>query len=238
MNYKIILCEDELNKFINFLPTLDKNECYYFTLFARKKYLNSNIKAFKDNFILKRFIVSKKEQIKNRIERLEVKKGLYLDENDNLIPEECLALYIGINPKILELSQKKIAIELFNSCIDNEIVNLKSVVYTLINNSSKNKKFTDFDFDFKNNQDKHDLFLKTVEELKKVLNIEAFNILITKNGLHVLVEHDKVKPEFKNSWYLKISALDNCDIKGDNLIPVAGCSQGEFVPYLLHGIEL
>lgn len=238
MNYKIILCEDELNKFINFLPNLDKNECYYFTLFARNKYLNGNKKLSLNNFTLKRFIVSKKEQIKNRIERLEIKKGLYLDKNNDPIPEECLALYIGINPRNIELAQKKMVSELFELCINNEVTNLKSLAYTVIHNSSKNKRFTDFDFDFKNDENKQKIFLKTVEELKKVLNIEAFNILITKNGLHVLVEHDKVKPEFKNSWYLKISALDNCDIKGDNLIPVAGCNQGGFIPYLLKGSDI
>lgn len=238
MNYKIILCENELDKFINFLPELNKNECYYFTLFARNKYLNTDERLSLNNYTLKRFTVSKKEQIKNRIGQLEVKKDLYLDKNNNPIPEKSLALYMGINPKNLELAQKKMAIELFNSCIDSEMVNLKSLMYTIIHNSSKNKRYTDFDFDFKHDQDKQELFLKTVNELKKVINIEAFNILVTKNGLHILVEHNKVNAEYKKSWYLKIAALDNCDVRGDNLIPVAGCTQGGFSPYLLKSGEL
>ena len=238
MHYKIILCEKKLNKFIDFLPELNNHECYYFTLFARNKYLNSDEKLALNNLTLKRFTVFKKEHIKNRIEQLEVKKGLYLDKNNKSIPEECLALYMGINPKNLELAQNKMAIELFNSCMVNKIVNLNSLAHTLIHNSSKNKKFTDFDFDFENNQDKQELFLKTVNELKKVINIEAFNILVTKNGLHVLVEHDKVKIEYKKSWYLKLGALENCDVRGDNLIPVAGCTQGGFSPYLLKSGEI
>lgn len=145
---------------------------------------------------------------------------------------------MSINPKNLELAQKKMAIELFNSCIDSERVNIKSLMYTLIHNSSKNKRFTDFDFDFNYDQDKQELFLKTITELKKVINIEAFNILVTKNGLHVLVEHDKVKIEYKKSWYIKLGALENCDVRGDNLIPVAGCTQGGFSPYLLKSGEI
>ena len=238
MNYKIILCENELDKFIDFLPELNNNECYYFTLFARKKYLNTDEKLFLNDHILKRFTVFKKEQIKNKIAQLEIKKGLYLDKNNNPIPEKSLALYMSINPRNLEVAQKKMAIELFNSCIDSKMVNLKSLMYTLIHNSRKNERFTDFDFDFKHDQDKQELFLKTIAELKKLINVEAFNILVTKNGLHILVEHDKVDVEYKKSWYLKIAALDNCDIKGDNLIPVAGCTQGEFSPYLLKNGEV
>lgn len=64
MHYKIILCEKKLNNFIDFLPELNNHECYYFTLFARNKYLNSDEKLALNNLTLKRFTVFKKEHIK------------------------------------------------------------------------------------------------------------------------------------------------------------------------------
>ena len=60
MNYKIITDEAKLKEFIDWLPDLREDECYYIALFCRKKYTD---KLKSDKLQLKR-VTSKKENIK------------------------------------------------------------------------------------------------------------------------------------------------------------------------------
>jgi len=40
--------------------------------------------------------------------------------------------------------------------------------------------------------------------------------------------------EFEKTWYKDIMSIPGVDIKGDNLIPVPGCTQGDFIPHFIH----
>ena len=55
----------------------------------------------------------------------------------------------------------------------------------------------------------------------------------TKNGFHFLVEKNKLSDKIKKNWYKNIVNLEGCDQKGDNLIPIPGCVQGNFTPFFL-----
>ena len=75
----------------------------------------------------------------------------------------------------------------------------------------------------------------TYEEIKthfdNIINPECLTFLQTRGGLHVLIKLDDISPEFSKTWYNKVTAIPGCDVSGDNMIPVPGCTQGNFVPH-------
>jgi len=72
-----------------------------------------------------------------------------------------------------------------------------------------------------------------LDRLKDNLNPNCYNILITKNGFHVLVRPQLVDAKFQKTWFSYLNLMPECDVTGDSLIPIPGCSQGNFNPYLL-----
>ena len=65
------------------------------------------------------------------------------------------------------------------------------------------------------------------------LNEECLTYLKTRGGFHLLIDLNKIDKKFAKSWYNNIIKLEGCDICGDNLIPVPGCTQGNFTPYFV-----
>lgn len=223
-NYKIILDEQRLIEFIHWLPTLSQGETYYVSLFSRKKYA-SNTEGYSDKTQLKRF-TSNKEQLLSKIRQLECKFGSYTNKM-GAISQESLALYINPNPRSLEVATKKAAIQLV------ELItkpysgyNPHQEVLSCIQKSPSRKVFFDMDFDGVELE-------PTLEQVYQFINKKAVNILKTRGGFHLLIETDKIETQFKKSWYNNITKLSGVDIKGDNLIPVVGCTQGGFTPYLI-----
>ena len=96
MNYKIIADENK-----DWLPELQDNEKYYFSLFARKKYCEEEIKA-NDKTQLKRF-TSSKEKLVNKIRQLELPLGTWKLKHGDA-PQQALALYISLNPRCMKMT--------------------------------------------------------------------------------------------------------------------------------------
>ena len=230
--YKIIHDEKLLKDFIDWLPNLNKNETYYLSLLARSKYCtNKEIKHISsDKQQLKRF-TSNKEFMFSKIKQLECEVGSYLQKG-NPIPQETLALYISVNPRDMELATKRSLIK-FADLITKEYsgYNPHQEVLSEIQKACTNKRYLDFDFD---NIEYHEIL--SLIKTNNIINIDAINILKTRGGFHLLVELDKIKKEYIKSWYNNLSKIDGVDVKGDNMIPVVGCTQGNSVPYLLTNI--
>lgn len=218
MNYKIIADIEELQKFIEWLPELEPHETYYVSLFARKKYAPDILKSDKSQ--LKRFTATK-DRIIHKIKQLETETGTYT-MNGITIPQEALALYISINPRDLIKATKQ-SIKMMVDKITNKYdgYNPHQLVLSEIHKAKSRTCFMDFDFD--------DMSLNDIIPRIK-LNKEAYEILITRGGFHIMVSPDKVEPQYKKTWYNDMVAL-GCDVKGDNLIPMIGCYQGGFEPY-------
>jgi hypothetical protein len=91
---------------------------------------------------------------------------------------------------------------------------------------AKSRNFiVDFDYDEVDYNDiKHDV--------ESVLNKDAFKVLKTRGGFHLLVMPEKVHDDKRNKWHNKLVNL-GADVVGDCLIPVPFCFQGNFVPYFL-----
>jgi len=223
-NYKIITDEIELNKFIDWLPELHPKESFYICLFARSKYTKDMaIKSGQTQ--LKRF-TSKKEHIISKIKQLECSLGSYT-HNDLPIPQEALALYINPNPRDLEKATKNSLIK-FAHLITKPYVGYNPHVEVLseIQTAHSRKPFIDFDFD-----NVEPLGVLQIINEQNIINLDSLHIVKTRGGFHLLVEVQKIQPQYQKSWYQLISKMEGVDIKGDGLLPFVGCYQGGFSPY-------
>ncbi len=225
MNYKIIRDEQKLRDFIDWLPPLSKNETYYVSLFARSKYCKGIAQISQDKQQLKRF-TSSKERLFEKIKQLECEVGSYVQKGV-AIPQEALAVYINPNPRDMEKAAKASLIR-FAELITKPYTgyNPHQEVMTEIQKSVGKKIYFDLDFD-------HVDYETTMLEVKKCINIDAVTSLMTRGGFHLLIELSKIEKQFEKSWYKNMTSIAGIDVRGDNLIPVVGCTQGDFVPYFV-----
>lgn len=224
MNYTIVRHPTRLKKFIEFLPDLQTGEVYYVELLARRKYLSDEKLMSTGVVSLKRFTTNK-EELHRRLWQLEAPLGSYT-LNDSPVPQDALVAYISINPRNLEVATKRALKKLMDRFTEPyNGYNPKTVVMSEIAKSKSRTEFIDFDLDGVNLKDVYSQIVGTL------VNREACSVVRTKGGVHLLVQPRLVKPDFKTSFYRKIQELS--DKVGDNLVPIPGCVQGKFVPFLI-----
>jgi len=224
MNYKIIHDQNELQRFIDWLPDLKDNEIFYGCLFARKKYCPGLV-HLSDKTQLKRFTFKKVNFIE-KIRQLECEIGSY-SLKDRPVPQEALVLYANPNPRDQRKATFASIKELVNLIERNACnYNLHQEVMSNIHRSCGTKHFVDFDLDL---EDKTQI-PKIISDINLVINPEALTFVETRGGLHCLVQPLKVTSNVSKKWYQQMSALSEIDQKGDQLLPVPGCIQGGFSP--------
>jgi hypothetical protein len=224
MNYKIILDADELTKFIEWLPELEAGECFYASLFARKKYHPS---AKNDKSNVKRFIATSKEWLLIKLKQLEIPEGCYTNKDGGSVHNDALAVYICVNPRSFAKAQRLALKKLADVMADGHTeMNPAAIGFTAIHKSKSRTAYVDFDFD-------NVSYGERAADIDQILNRGAYSVLSTRGGFHLLVDPSKVAVDFKNTWHKGLTMFEECDVTGDNLIPVAGCTQGGFTPCLL-----
>lgn len=226
MNYKIIHDQDELQRFIDWLPDLEDNEIFYGCLFARKKYCPDMVHS-SDKTQLKRFTFRKINFIE-KIKQLECEVGSY-SLKDRCVPQEALVLYANPNPRC----QKKATFATIKECVNlierNAVnYNLHQEVMSNIQRSVGTKHFVDFDFDL---EDKSKI-PEIISTINCIINPEAITFVETRGGIHCLISPSKVTTG--NKWYPEMKKLGNIDQTGDQLLPVPGGIQGGFVPKFIN----
>ncbi len=234
MNYSIVKDEKVLKDFIDWLPELKENEKYYFCLFARNKYCKelSHIKS--DKAQLKRFVTDKGRMFQ-KIKQLEIEKGWYM-QREFPVPEEALALYMTVNPRNMLKATVNTMVKLAQSIRDQNIdMNCHQEALSEIQKAKSRTCWVDFDFDTKEpvrDQTRAEYFADVVPNF--IGKTAEFKILETRGGFHLLINPDSVEMYAKNSWYQSLQKLGNCDVVGDNMIPVPGTSQGMFIPHFVN----
>ena len=216
MNYTIIKDEKKLKDFIDWLPELKTNEKYYLSLFARKKY-SSDIKS-NDKAQLKRFVTDKSRMF-DKIRQLECKIGSYKLKETG-VPQESLALYINPNPRDMmkaTFQMAKKAIDLIENQSQN--YNIHAEALSCIQKSKSKSYFCDFDIDDVD---------ADISKMKEILPSASYNILKTRGGYHILVNTSLAPKNIE--WHKKIRQTFTIDQIGDQLIPIVGCVQGDYVP--------
>lgn len=224
MNYKIINDLELLFSFINWLPELVEGECYYVALFARKKYHES---AKNDKSQCKRFTATSKEWLLRKLRQLEIRDCNYFNKDASPVHNDALAMYISVNPRSFYKAQKLLLKKLADTLTGDGVnMNPHALAMTAIQKAKSRTAYVDFDFDDVN-------FTNLESAINDVINREAYSILQTRGGFHLLVDPRKVANEFSKTWYKTLSEYHTCDAKGDNLIPIGGCCQGGFTPFII-----
>ena len=228
MRYQIILDEEVLDSFIDFLPELHDDEVYYLSLMARCD--GDKLPSVKDGQIYGSRRLVKKKDIKRCLREFEVPVGTY-ERKGVPIPQDCLSPYITINPRSLTKASRSVAVSLTERLLNGDHVNPVDFSLTTVHKSIGTKHFLDFDFDFDHRQPgphwtDHTLYsaLSTEDEFR--FRFDKFIALRTRGGIHIIVPADSV-----GNKYAEIICLPFLDEHGSHgMIPIPGCSQRGFMP--------
>lgn len=223
MNYEIIKDEQKLRDFIEWLPELKPTEKYYMCLFARNKYCKELTHIKSDKAQLKRFVTDK-ERMFQKIKQLEIAEGWYM-QKQTPVPQKALALYITPNPREMYKAAVNTMVKLATAMRDqNMLMNVHQEALSEIQKTKSRTCVVDFDIDDKGKAE------EVFNTLRRHFPKGGYDVLETRGGYHILVQPDKaIRP---NNWYQDMSFF--ADQTGDNMIPVPGCTQGDFVPHFIN----
>lgn len=224
-HYSVIKDRELLGRFIQWLPELHEHEVFYVALFARKKYCIAIKDIRTDKAQCKRF-TAKTSRLAEKIRQLECPLDSYSIKGVT-IPQEALALYISVNPRDLHAATKNGLIKFAHLITQGyNGYNPHQEIMSEIHKACSRKVWFDFDFDGVE-------LGTTLEAVSRVLNMDCVRVLKTRSGFHLLVNLKGIGEEFSKTWYQDMNKLPGVDVRGDNLIPVPGCVQGDFVPHFI-----
>ncbi|MEY4935268.1 MAG: hypothetical protein RIS64_1627 [Bacteroidota bacterium] len=226
--YQIIKDREQLDALVRFLPDLQADEVYYVSLLARNKWVKTTGITISSQVQLKRFQATKKTLV-NKLEQMEVAYGAYMDKGKP-IPEDALGVYITPNPRSLTQSNFTVMKELLTGIQTGQILNPYQVSLSALQTNCSKKVFFDLDIDIEYDK----ISENRIKELRQAIELPATWIR-TRGGFHCLIHLNEIPKALASKWYQQVLSLktDGIDItmNGDNVMPLAGCTQGGFVPH-------
>lgn len=223
-NLQIIVDEKELDSFLELLPPTDSDsECYYLSLFARKKYVTDEAikEAFPSNGNQIKRDIAGKERIKQRLRTWEHHINYY-KIGDLAVPANSIVAYINPNSRNTEKALKHFVTNAIDKVFSGSPSgNIVRNLYTSIQSARGNTHFYDFEYDGIGREE----LLDKLEEL----NLYNYHVIQTRGGFHVLTEG------INEGMYKALSKIKGFD-KGDGtdkLCPIPGCIQGGDVVRLI-----
>jgi hypothetical protein len=138
------------------------------------------------------------------------------------IPQEALVLYINPNPRNLKKASYILQKRIIDLLEKDQNYNIHAEALSCIGQAKSKTRFIDFDIDDKN----VDLL-----KLNEIFQENSYSVMETRGGFHVLIKTFEPLP--KGNWFLKMENLFDVDKSGDQLLPMPGAVQGDFVPFFL-----
>lgn len=213
--YQIIVDKPALESFIEWLPELDGENKYYFSLFSRSKYHQDAPQVQVLRFL------SNKERMLEKIEQLECPVGSYKFKGAP-IPQEGLALYMTPNPRDMRKAAFKSIGKLAELLERGEHSNPHQEVMSEIHRTCGQKHFIDFDIDTKDPE--------ILSAAIKLVDGQC-ELIETRGGFHLMIKTVDAKRGFSEKlWYKKLTALSDVSADPNSMIPCIGTWQGGFVP--------
>lgn len=235
--YRIVRDYKELEKYVDSLPDLGENYKYYISLFARKKY-GGTVGLTSDKCQLKRCVASK-DRIIQKLKQMEIPLGAYTfqgkeGEEEVVVRQQSLVVYISANPRDMNKSAGALIKKLVGQIVDGiPIKNPQAEALSQIQTHGK-KIWFNVDLDFNGTDDIPDRIIKIW--LRNKVNEDAYKIIRTRGGYHILVYLERIDKSYQKSWYNRLQEIEhlpmNIDLSnGDGMLPIPGCVQSDFTPF-------
>jgi hypothetical protein len=238
-HYQILLNETELQKYLDTLPELQDDEVFYLSLLARAKWVkDTDLKIHGSSNKLVRTTCTK-DNIVRRLREMEVPMYTY-ELKGQPIPQEALGVYISVNPVSKQKAARTLLKRLTEWVVDNpnHPINVLAEAATALQTSQSRKVFLDLDIDA---PDEDSLF-RAIRHVYDNIALDALTTVRTRGGAHVRVRLDQSLPFFKENRNWHRTVVQQPDViapatilaQNDGLIPLPGCTQGGYQPFVWH----
>ena len=241
--------KQEFDKFVEFLPELERDEVYFLSLSARNKYLSEEEREYWSlgrTEMFSRVTAYDKPGLEYALQKLEASLGYRKTRNGKEMPSKSLVVYMNVNPcstvkafTMFKGEMDRVMEEIYTATVkgkDPEYTPFQRIEKRLMNAVQKSKGrrlLLDVDFDVKTTD--------PVREFTGLLKEKGvdYRTISTRSGYHVLIRKETLG---KQNVYTKIAELHKEAVKDggevcfnkNEMVPVPGTMQAD---KLVHFVE-
>lgn len=247
MNF--IYSEEELNYFVNLLPTLERDEVWFISLSCRNKHLIDEERKFyslnRPEMFAREFIYETSlDKFKLVLEMLETSLLYRRTKSNQLFPEKAMIVYFNLNPssgikaffefqkemnKEMELLVNGLEKNNNNEIFYNRFKRCMSILKSKFQTSTSRKIFVDVDFDIKKSPIGFEIIQGFISFCDS--NNMKYFVIETKGGYHVCIKKETIHCNIQkviNELHSKVSKDGEVVFNKNEMIPLPGTIQAEF----------